>query len=40
MIWASRLDFGPRDWNLRGGDGEEEGEEGGGEEEGETPPYV
>ena len=40
--WASildralRLEFGPRDWDLRGGD--VEGEE--GEGEGENPPYV
>ena len=46
-IWASRLGFGPQDWNLalrlgfEGGgkveEGEEEGEEG---EEGKNPPYV
>ena len=38
-IWASRLEFGPRDWDLRGGDVEGEGGEGEGEE-GENPPYV
>ena len=32
-IWASRLEFGPRDWDLRGGDVEE------GEGEGENPSY-
>ena len=32
-IWALRLEFGPRDWDLRRGD--VEGEEG----EGENPPY-
>ena len=30
-IWASRLEFGPRDWDLRGGDVEGEGGEGEGE---------
>ena len=32
-IWASRLEFGPRDWDLRGRDG-------GGGGEGEDQPYV
>ena len=37
-IWAWRLEFGPRDWDLRGGGYmEEEGGEGGG---GENSPYV
>ena len=40
-IWASRLEFGPRDWDLRGGrDVGEEEEEEEEEEEGENPPYV
>ena len=48
-IWASRLRFGPRGWDMGleaeiwvswlGGGGYVE-EEGGGEEEGENPPYV
>ena len=33
-IWASRLGFGPQDWDLRGGDVGE------GEGEGENPPYA
>ena len=32
-IWVSRLGFGPRDWDLRGGDG-------GGEEEGGENPHL
>ena len=31
-IWALRLEFGPQEWDLRGGDVKEEGE-------GENPPY-
>ena len=39
-IWASRLEFGPRDWDLRGGGEKEGGGEGDGEEGGENSLYV
>ena len=32
-IWASRLEFGPRDWDLGGGEEEEKEEEEKNEEE-------
>ena len=36
-IWASRLEFGPQDWGLRGGTKKEKGEE---EEEKEKIPHM
>ena len=49
-IWASRLEFGPRDWDFGletgilasrlGFEGGDEEEDGGGGGEGENPPYV